>query len=111
MTNMPLFKVEIAAFDWAPEQILVTLLLALPMAGFLLTALVGRRLGTRAWMICVPVIVVTWLIGMYIVYQALFAGAFGEEGLHFNLYNWVPAGDFSIDFNLAVDALTAVVLI
>ena len=36
---------------------------------------------------------------------------FGEEGLHFTLYKWVPAGDFTVDFNLAVDALTAVLLI
>ena len=38
-------------------------------------------------------------------------GAFGEEGLHFTLYEWVPAGDFVVEFNLGVDALTAVVLI
>jgi NADH-quinone oxidoreductase subunit L len=93
------------------EQILVSLLLALPLAGFALTALVGRRLHTRAWIIAVPVLIATWAIAMYIVYQTLFVHAFGEEGLHFTLYRWVPAGDFSIDFNLAVDALTAVLLI
>ena len=48
---------------------------------------------------------------MYIVYQTLFVGAFGEEGLHFTLYEWIPAGDFVVEFNLAVDALTAVLLI
>ena len=93
------------------DQILVTLLLILPIAGFALTALVGRRLYARAWMIAVPAIVVAWLIGMYLVYQALLAGAYGEEGLHFTLYTWVPAGSFTIDFNLAVDALSAVLLI
>ena len=93
------------------NQLLVTLLLVLPMTGFLLTALVGRRLFSRAWIIAVPIIVLTWLIGMYIVYQTLFAGSFGEEGLHFTLYEWVPAGDFTVAFNLGVDALTAVVLI
>ncbi|HLB44119.1 MAG TPA: NADH-quinone oxidoreductase subunit J, partial [Candidatus Limnocylindrales bacterium] len=93
------------------DQLLVTLLLALPLAGFGLTALIGRRLHTRAWIVAVPAIVLTWLIGMYVVYQALFLGAYGEEGLHFTLYSWVPAGSFSIDFNLAVDALTAVLLI
>ena len=93
------------------DELLVTLLLVIPMAGFLLTALVGRRLHKRAWIIAVPAIIVTWLIGMYIVYQTLFLHAFGEEDLHFTLYEWVPAGNFSIDFNLAVDALTAVLLI
>jgi len=93
------------------DQILISLLLALPIAGFGLTALIGRRLGTRAWIIAVPAIVLTWAIGMYVVYQALFVHAFGEEGLHFTLYSWVPAGSFNIDFNLAVDSLTAVLLI
>ncbi|MEA2678168.1 MAG: NADH-quinone oxidoreductase subunit [Chloroflexota bacterium] len=93
------------------DQIFVTLLLALPLSGFALTALVGRRLHTRAWMIAVPVLIATWAIAMYLVYQTLFLHAFGDEGLHFTLYKWVPAGNFSIDFNFAVDALTAVVLI
>jgi NADH-quinone oxidoreductase subunit L len=93
------------------NELLVTLLLALPLAGFGLTALVGRRLYTRAWIIAVVAIVATWLIGMYLVYQTLFLGTFGEEGLHFQLYNWVPAGSFQVGFDLAVDALTAVVLI
>jgi NADH-quinone oxidoreductase subunit L len=93
------------------DELLVTLLLVIPMAGFLLTALVGRRLRTRAWIIAVPAIIVTWLIGMYLVYETLFLHTFGEEGLHFTLYTWVPAGDFVVDFNLAVDALTAVLLI
>ena len=93
------------------DQILVTLLLAIPLAGFGLTALVGRRLGTHAWMIAVPALIATWAIAMYLVYQTLFVHAYGEAGLHFTLYTWVPAGSFHIDFNLAVDALTAVLLI
>jgi NADH-quinone oxidoreductase subunit L len=93
------------------DQILVLLLLVLPISGFGLTALVGRRLGRWAWIIAVPTIIVTWLIGMYLVYQTLYLGAFGEEGLHFTLYEWIPAGDFTVEFNFAVDALTAVLLI
>ena len=93
------------------DQLLVSLLLALPIAGFALTALVGRRLFTRAWVIAVPTMIATWLIAMYIVYRALFANAFGEEGLHFTLYTWIPAGSFEIAANFAVDALTAVLLI
>jgi len=94
----------------AIDPLLVTLLLVLPIAGFALTALIGRRLYARGWIIAVPAIVVTWLIGMFIVYQALFAGAYGP-GLRFTLYEWIPAGDFRVSFNLLVDSLTAVLLI
>src|SRR3990172_2865409 len=93
-----------------PMELLVTLVLALPIAGFGLTALVGRRLGTRAWIVAVPAIVVTWAIAMVVVWSAL-SGDFGADGLHFTLYEWVPAGDFTIEANFAVDNLTAVLLI
>ena len=93
------------------NELLVTLLLVLPMVGFLSSGLIGRRLGNRAWIIAVPILVATWLIAMYIVYQTLFVGAFGDEGLHFTIYTWIPAGSFQVLFNLAVDNLTAVVLI
>ena len=93
------------------NQLAVILLLVLPMAGFLLTALVGRRLYERAWIIAVPAIVLTWLVGMYLVYQTLFAHAFGDEGLHFTLAEWINVGSFEVPFNFAVDALTATLLI
>jgi NADH-quinone oxidoreductase subunit L len=93
------------------DQLLVVLLLALPLAGFGLTALVGRRLYTKAWVIAVTAVVAAWLIGMYLVYRTLFAGAFGEEGLHFTLYEWVPAGAFNVSVNFGLDALAATVLI
>ena len=89
--------------------LLVCLLLALPVAGFGLTALVGRRLGTRAWIIAVPAIVATWIVAMVVVYTAL-TGGFGPDGLHFSLYRWVPAGAFTVDANFVVDNLTAVLL-
>lgn len=93
------------------DQLLVTLLLVLPIAGFGLTALVGRRLYTRAWVIAVAAIVATWLVAMYLVYQTLGAHAYGDEGLRFTLYRWIPAGNFTVDVNFAVDALTAVMLV
>ncbi|HEY7599501.1 MAG TPA: NADH-quinone oxidoreductase subunit L, partial [Candidatus Limnocylindrales bacterium] len=96
---------------FSTNELLVLAMLFLPLAGFGLSALVGRRLYTRAWLIAVPVIIATWLIGMYLVYQALFAGAFGEEGLRFTLYEWIAAGDFTVSFNFLVDNLTAVLLI
>ncbi|MFN8619669.1 MAG: NADH-quinone oxidoreductase subunit L [Chloroflexota bacterium] len=93
------------------EQLLITLLLLLPIAGFGLTALVGRRLGSKGWIIAVPIIIVTWLIAMYLVYQTLFVGAYGEHGIEFTLYEWIPAGSFTVAANFLVDHLTAVMLI
>ena len=93
------------------DQLLILLLLALPIGGFAITALVGRRLGTRAWAIAVPAIIATWAIAMFLVYQTLIAHAYPDGGIHFRLYEWIPAGNFRVDVNFAVDALTAVMLI
>ncbi len=93
----------------AGVETLVLLLLVLPLLGFVLTALVGRRLGTRAWLFAVPLIVLTWVVGMVVVYQSV-SGAYGEA-LRFTVYRWIPAGAFQVDFNLAVDNLTAMLLV
>jgi NADH-quinone oxidoreductase subunit L len=92
------------------DQLLVVLLLALPLAGFAITAAIGRRLGTRAWIVAVPAIVVTWLVALVVIYRAL-SGAFGEEGLHFTVYRWITSFDFEVEASLAVDQLTAALLI
>ena len=91
-------------------QLMIMLLLVLPIAGFALTVMVGRRLGGRGWLIAVPIIIVTWLIAMVLVYQTL-TGTFGEHGITFTLYEWIPAGTFHVDMNFLVDNLTAVMLI
>jgi NADH-quinone oxidoreductase subunit L len=88
-------------------------LLALPLAGFALTALIGKRAGAQAFWIPVLAIVATWAIGMGVVWSVI-SGAppFGpEHAHHFTVYTWIPAGDFQVPFSLAVDNLTAALLI
>jgi NADH-quinone oxidoreductase subunit L len=92
------------------EQLLITLLLLLPIAGFVVTAVVGRRL-TRPWIVAVPLIVVVWVIATYLAWQALVADAYGGEGITFELYRWIPAGAFQIGFGLLLDNLSAVMLL
>ncbi len=93
------------------DQWLVLALLGLPLAGFGLTALFGRRMGTKAWIIAVAAIVAVWVAAMYLVDQTLFQHAYGDGGLHFRLYEWIPAGSFQVDVNFGLDALSAVMLI
>jgi len=92
-------------------QLLITLLMAIPLAGFALSVILGRRLGSRPWVIAVPAIIATWLIAMFLVWQTLFVGAYGEYGITFTLYEWIPAGQFRVDANFLMDNLTAVMLI
>ena len=91
----------------------ISLLLVLPLAGFAVTALIGRRLGGQAFWIPVVAIVVTWAIGMWLVWSVVTGQPpFGaEHAHHFSIYTWIPAGTFQVPLSLAVDNLTAALLI
>jgi NADH-quinone oxidoreductase subunit L len=88
----------------------VLAIIALPLAGFLTTALLGRRLGLNAFWIPVGAVVLSWLAAVVVINASL-SGGLGEEGLTVTLWEWIPAGAFSVDIGFFVDNLTAVLLI
>jgi NADH-quinone oxidoreductase subunit L len=98
-------------------EALLPLLLILPMAGFLFTALVGRRLGKGAHWVPVGVIFIAWVIAMVAVFHVLSGNApliEGSEDLHGYVvgpWTWIPAGGFQVNLGLFVDPLTACLLI
>ncbi len=93
-------------------ETLVPLIAVLPLAGFGLTALIGRRLGKAAHWVPVTAVFVAWLISMAVAYSALTGTApFGEGGFDVRLFEWIPAGGFQVDAGFYVDNLTACLLI
>ncbi len=91
---------------------LVPLIAALPLGGFCVTALVGRRLGKQAHWIPVLAVFVAWFISMGAAYLALTGQApFGEGGFDVRLFTWIPAGNFTVNAGFFVDNLTACLLI
>jgi NADH-quinone oxidoreductase subunit L len=95
-----------------PEQ-LVPLIVALPLAGFLITAAIGRHLGKQAHWIPVGAVVLSWLAAMLVVATALTRDA----PITVTLWQWISAAgaggspDFNITAGFFVDHLTAVLLI
>ena len=93
-------------------DVLIPLIALLPLAGFLFTAAFGRRLGKRAHLVPVGVVVLAWAIGMLVAFTAITHGApFGEEGHGITFYEWIPAGEFVVEAGFFVDTLTACLLI
>ena len=90
--------------------LLIPLIVLLPLAGFAITAAIGRRLGKQAHWIPVAMIVGTWAISMVVAFTAL-TGGFGEAGYGVQLYTWIPAGELTVDAGFFVDNLTAILLI
>ena len=71
---------------------LIPALIVLPMAGFLITALIGRRLHKQAHWIPVLAVFAAWILAMGLSYSALTgAEPFGEHGYGHTLFTWIPA--------------------
>jgi NADH-quinone oxidoreductase subunit L len=98
-------------------EALLPLLLVLPMAGFVITALIGRRFGKQAHWIPVGGIFLAWIVAMLAVVSVLGGSAPllpGSEETHGYVvgpWTWIPAGQFHVDLGLFVDPLTACLLI
>jgi NADH-quinone oxidoreductase subunit L len=93
-------------------DLLIPLIVVLPLVGFVVTAIVGRRLDKKAHWVPVGLIVVVWVISMIVAFATLtHAEPFGEAGHGVNLYTWIPAGSFKVEAGFYVDALTACLLI
>ncbi len=94
---------------------LIPLIVLLPIAGFVFSALFGRRIqaeyGKAAASVApVGLIILTWIIAMAVAATSL-SGGFGEGGATVTLWNWITAGTFHVDIGFYVDNLTAVLLI
>ena len=96
---------------------LIPVLVVLPIGGFVVTALIGRRLGKSAHWIPVLVIFGAWVIAMVLAFQTLSGGApllAGSEDAHgyaMQWFRWIPADQFVVDVGFLVDPLTACLLI
>ena len=93
-------------------DVLIVLIIALPLAGFLISAAIGHRLGERDWWIPVGAVVASWVVAMIVVTATLTnAEPFGEAGHGLTLWQWIPAGAFNVAAGFFVDHLTAALLI
>ncbi|MDQ3978582.1 MAG: NADH-quinone oxidoreductase subunit L [Actinomycetota bacterium] len=84
----------------------VWLIPALPLAGFLLLLVVGRKLGDPG----AGYLATTMVAASFVVSLIVFFGLLGEHGeeRHFTqtLFTWIPAGSLSVDVGLLVDPLS-----
>ena len=95
---------------------LIPLIPLLPLAGFAVTALIGRRLGQQAHWIPVLAVFAAWVIAMLASYNVLSGAApvAGADELHaysLPIYTCIPAGDFQVEVGFFVDPLAACLLI
>ena len=82
------------------------LICAFPLAGFLVLLVLGRRLGEpRAGWLATAAMAGSF-VSAVAVFIALMARDPAERRFVVTLFEWVPAGDFSVDAGLLVDPLS-----
>jgi NADH-quinone oxidoreductase subunit L len=91
------------------QQLMLLAVLFIPLIGFLLTGLVGRRLGERPWIISITAVLISAAFATILAFSALLAEDPVRYG--FTLYTWIPVGDLQVDFGFLFDNLTAVMVI
>ena len=91
---------------------LLPLIALLPLGGFVLTGLLGRRYPDDAHRIAVWAVVASWLVASLVALMTLVhISPFGPQGSGITLWTWIPAIGFHADMGLFADPLTACLLI
>ncbi|MDN5248907.1 NADH-quinone oxidoreductase subunit L [Bartonella sp. TP] len=85
------------------------LIIALPLAGFLIAGLFGKDLGDRACEVITSAFMVlaaclSWLVFFMLAIK-------NGHSVYIHILPWLTIGDFSFDWALRIDSLTAVMLI
>ena len=89
----------------------VTLIPLLPLAGFVITLLFGKRfMGKRADVVSLLMVTASWVLSMYVVAH-VYSHQEAAEAIRFNLFTWVSSGSLVVEWGYLVDTLTAVMLV
>jgi NADH-quinone oxidoreductase subunit L len=91
------------------QQWMLLAILLVPMAGFLLTGLLGRRMGERPWIISISAVLISAGLATVMAFGALTAEE--PQRIGFTLYEWIVVGDLTVEFGFLFDSLTAVMFI
>jgi len=91
---------------------LLPLIPLLPLGGFVLTGLLGRRYPDDAHRVAIWAVVASWLVASLVALMTLVhISPFGPQGSGITLWSWIPAIGFHADMGLFADPLTACLLI
>jgi NADH-quinone oxidoreductase subunit L len=79
----------------------------LPLVAFLINGFFGRRLGKTAGWIATIMVALAFLVAVW-----AFVEVSQRNGVPFeyDLYTWIPSGDFRVDIAFLIDPLTVVML-
>lgn len=81
----------------------VALIALLPLAGFAINILFGRRyLRDRAHLVGVATVTASWLLSLYVIYHVF---KHQDEAFVWNAFTWIKAGSFTVSWGFLVDEI------
>ena len=89
-------------------KIAVALIPLLPLLGFIVTLLFGKRWGKHAHIFPVAMVTVSAVLS---IYGFEWAFRHQEETFVWNAFTWIAAGQFTVPWGFQVDTLTGVMLL
>ena len=90
-------------------KIAVALIVLLPLAGFIVTLLLGKRFfRTKAHILPVALVTVTAVLSVY-AFEWVFRHP--DEAFVWNAFTWVVSGRFTVEWGFLVDPLTGIMLL
>ncbi len=90
---------------------LLWLIPALPLAGFLIQVVAGRRLGDpKAGWVATAMVGGSFLVSVAVFFDLL-SRSHEERRLVQHLFTWVPAGNFKVDMGFLADPLSVTMLL
>ncbi|MDH5526953.1 MAG: NADH-quinone oxidoreductase subunit L [Nitrospirota bacterium] len=85
---------------------LYVLIPLLPLFSFIMVGLFQKWMRNQAHLICVPMVFASFGLSVYAFMQVA-----GGNPVNFDLYEWIPVGDFRPTFGIMIDQLTASMLL
>mgnify|MGYP000035034135 CR=1 FL=1 len=84
------------------------LIVFLPLIGFLITGIFGRKIGDLG-----SQIITSSLVGISAVISGYYLFLFisGIDPLNFKIFNWISSGTLNLNWSIYIDSLTAVMLV
>jgi len=89
-------------------RVAVALIVLLPLLGFIVTLVFGKRWGSKAHILPVAMVTATAVLSIY-AFEWVFRHS--EETFVWNAFTWIAAGRFEIAWGFQVDSLTGVMLL
>jgi NADH-quinone oxidoreductase subunit L len=90
-------------------HVMITLIPLVPLIGFLVTLLLGKNLlKRRPEVVSLAAVTTSWVLSMIVVAHVL---GHHTKAIDFNLFTWVSAGTFHVQWGYLVDSLAAIMLI